>query len=257
MTDVPAVDPSRLNKARTLLEAVMRVYHRAEATGVENLPHSGALLVGNHSGGIIAMDVPAIALAYWKRFGVERPLHVLAHDLLTMGPLGTFLGSLGFVKATRENAQAALRAGGATIVFPGGDFDVYRPTSKIHTIDFNGRTGYVRTAVEAGVPIVPVVSIGGHETQLVLSRGEALAKHNPIAKLARSKYAPITFGFPWGLTMGLPQLPLPSKIVTRFLEPIDPAALDNDVEAIDALVRERMQSAMDELAAERRFPIVG
>lgn len=257
MTEAPALSQSRLNKAKAVLEVVMRVYHRAEATGVENLPDSGALLVGNHSGGIIAMDVPAIALAYWKRFGVERPLRVLAHDILMMGPIGDLFGSLGFVPATKENAQAALAAGGATIVFPGGDFDVYRPTSKIHTIDFNGRTGYVRTAIEAGVPIVPVVSIGGHETQIVLSRGESIAKLLPFSKLVRSKYAPITVGFPWGLTMGLPQLPMPSKIVTRFLEPIDPATLDNDVTAVDQLVRERMQTAMDELAAQRRFPILG
>ncbi len=33
--------------------------------------------------------------------------------------------------------------------------------------NFNGRKGYV-TAVEAGVPIVPAVSIGGQESQLYL-----------------------------------------------------------------------------------------
>jgi 1-acyl-sn-glycerol-3-phosphate acyltransferase len=257
MISAPALDTSRLAVAKTVLEVFMRTYHRAEATGVENLPDSGALLVGNHSGGLIAMDVPAIALAYWKRFGIERPLHVLAHDLLMKGPVGNLLRSLGFVNATKENAQAALRAGGATIVFPGGDYDVYRPTSKIHTIDFNRRTGYVRTAIEAGVPIVPVVSIGGHETQIVLSRGESIAKYLPFAKLVRSRYAPITVGFPWGITMGLPQLPLPTKIVTRFLEPIDPADHDNDVQAVDILVRERMQAALDELAAARRFPVLG
>jgi 1-acyl-sn-glycerol-3-phosphate acyltransferase len=257
MTHAPVLDQSRLNKAKFLLEGVMRTYHRAEASGIENVPDGGALLVGNHSGGLVAMDVPAIALAYWKRFGVERPLHVLAHDLLMMGPIGDLLGSLGFVKATRKNALAALNAGGATMVFPGGDFDVYRPTSKINTIDFNGRTGYVRTAIEAGVPIVPVVSIGGHETQIVLSRGETFAKYNPLNKLVGSKYAPITLGFPWGITMGLPQLPLPTKIVTRFLEPIDPADHGNDVATVDALVRERMQLALNALAAARRFPVLG
>jgi 1-acyl-sn-glycerol-3-phosphate acyltransferase len=257
-TELPAVDAGRLATVRVLLERVLKLYHRVEVRGTELLPDSGALIVGNHSGGIIAMDVPIIATAYWKRFGIAHPLRVLAHDILMFGPQGDLMRSLGFVNATRENALAALREGGATIVFPGGDYDVYRPTAKRNVIDFAGRTGYVRTAIEAGVPIVPVVSIGGQESQLVLSRGEALAKLMPITKLFRSKYVPVAVGFPWGISLGIPpNLPLPTKIVTQFLEPIDPADHGNDVAAVDELVRTRMQTALDALAASRRFPVIG
>ena len=62
------------------------------------------------------------------------------------------------------------------MVFPGGDFDAMRPTLSQNVIDFSGRTGYVRAAIDAGVPIVPMVSIGGQETQLLLTRGTGLAK---------------------------------------------------------------------------------
>ena len=62
------------------------------------------------------------------------------------------------------------------LVFPGGDYDSYRPTFTQNDVDFDGRTGYVRTALEAGVPLVPTVSIGGQETQLFLTRGNWLAK---------------------------------------------------------------------------------
>ena len=204
------------------------------------------------------MDVPIIAVAYWEKYGLTHPLRVLAHDILMTGPQANLLRSLGFVNATRENAQAALREGGATIVFPGGDYDVYRPTAVRNVIDFGGRTGYVRTAIEAGVPIVPVVSIGGQESQLVLSRGEALAKYIPLTKLFRSKYVPIAVGFPWGISLGIPpNLPLPTKIVTRFLEPIDPADFGGDIATVDEVVRTRMQAALDELAAARRFPVLG
>jgi len=254
---LPAIDAGRLAAVRVLLERVLKLYHRIEVSGQEHLPDSGALIVGNHSGGIIAMDVPIIATAYWEKYGIQHPLRVLAHDVLML-PFGAALRPLGFVNATRENAQAALREGGATIVFPGGDYDVYRPTSQRNVIDFGGRTGYVRTAIEAGVPIVPVVSIGGQESQLVLSRGESLAKYMPFTKLFRSKYVPIAVGFPWGISLGIPpNLPLPTKIVTRFLEPIDPAEHGNDVAAVDELVRTRMQAALDDLAAERRYPVIG
>ncbi len=257
-TVLPTIDGGRLEKVRVLLQAVLRVYHRVEASGQQHLPDSGALIVGNHSGGIIAMDAPIIALSYWERFGIERPLRVLAHDVLMVGPIGSVMKSVGFLSANRENALAALRDGGATIVFPGGDYDVYRPTSERNTIDFDGRTGYVRTAIEAGVVIVPVVSIGGQETQLVLTRGESLAKVMPWTKALRTKHVPVAVGFPWGVSLGIPpHLPLPSKIVTRFLEPIDPAAHGNHVTTIDELVRGRMQAALDEMAAQRRFPVLG
>lgn len=47
------------------------------------------------------------------------------------------------------------------LVFPGGYYDAYRPTFSQNVVDFNGRKGYVRVAMEAGVPIVSAVSIGG------------------------------------------------------------------------------------------------
>ena len=92
-------------------------------------------------------------------------------------------------------------------MFPGGDHDVFRPSSERNKIDFDGRTGYVRTALDAGVPIVPIVSIGGQEDQIHLSRGELLAKLLGLEKRLRTKYLPVTFGFPFGLTLAFPREP--------------------------------------------------
>jgi 1-acyl-sn-glycerol-3-phosphate acyltransferase len=145
-------------------------------------------------------------------------------------------------------------------VFPGGDYDSYRPTSGANTVDFDGRTGYVRTAIEAGVPIVPIVSIGGQETQLFLTRGNWLARRLGLTK-AQINILPLSFGFPFGLTAILPpNLPLPAKIVTEVLEPIDVIARfgdDPDVEEVDAHVRAVMDAALKRLAGQRRFPILG
>jgi 1-acyl-sn-glycerol-3-phosphate acyltransferase len=147
------------------------------------------------------------------------------------------------------------------VVFPGGDYDVYRPSSRASTIDFDGRTGYVRAALNAGVPIVPSVSIGGQENQLFLSRGEWLAKAMRLDKLMRVKILPISLGFPFGLSTVLPvNLPLPTKIVTQVLAPIDIVAKfgeDPDVDEVDTHVRSVMQQALDDLAAQRRFPVIG
>jgi 1-acyl-sn-glycerol-3-phosphate acyltransferase len=111
------------------------------------------------------------------------------------------------------------------------------------------------------VPIVPAVSIGGQEDQLHLSRGEAIAKLFGLEQRLRTRYIPVTFGFPWGLTLAFPpNLPLPTKIETRVLEPIHirkEFGDEPDVVEVDRVVRTRMQEALDDLAASRRFPVLG
>ena len=127
-------------------------------------------------------------------------------------------------------------------------------------IDFSGRTGYVRTAAKAGVPIVPAVSIGGQETQLFVTRGNWLAKRLGLKRI-RMEILPVTIGFPFGLTVFFPaNIPLPAKIVYQVLEPIDIVAQfgkDADIHEVDSYVRSAMQTALDRLRGQRRFPILG
>jgi len=249
---------------RTVVERVgpiLRRWFRAELDGLDAFPaDGGALVVSNHSGGMLTPDVVLFGSAFYRRFGYDRPLITLAHYGVVMGPLGDIMPKVGVIEASRENAAAALPFGGVVLVFPGGDYDSYRPTSADNVIDFDGRTGYVRTAIAAGVPIVPSVSIGGQESQLFLTRGNTLAKLLGLSK-ARMEILPVTFGFPFGFSVLFPpNLPLPTKIVTRVLEPIDVVARfgpDPDVAEVDVYVRSVMQAALNELKRKRRFPILG
>jgi 1-acyl-sn-glycerol-3-phosphate acyltransferase len=108
---------------------------------------------------------------------------------------------------------------------------------------------------------VPVVSIGGQEAQFHLTRGQFLGRHSPLRKLMRTDLLPLTIGFPFGLMpAGVGNLPLPTKIVTQVLDPIDITAEfgpDPDIAEVDEVVRARMQEALDRLARERRFPVLG
>jgi 1-acyl-sn-glycerol-3-phosphate acyltransferase len=254
-------DPVLTERVMGLIRPVIKGYHRAEVRGLDDFPPGGALVVGNHSGGLFAMDVPVFATDFYATFGYDRPVYTLSHDILFAGPTGDAFRKTGFIPASHENADVALRSGGVVIVFPGGDYDVYRRSSSANTIDFGGRTGYVRAALNAGVPIVPTVSIGGQENQLFLTRGEWLAKTLRLDKLMRTKILPISFGFPFGLSAVLPvNLPLPTKIVTQVLPPIAVVAAfgdDPDVDEVDAHVRHVMQRALDTLASERRLPVIG
>jgi len=126
-----------------------------------------------------------------------------------------------------------------------------------HKVDFAGRKGFIRLALEHDVPIVPVVAIGGQETSLFLSRGETLAKTLMLDKLFRLKVLPISLAVPWGLNVGdfLGHLPLPAKIVVEVLPPIDlreEFGDEPDLQAVYDEVTARMQAALDALG--RRAP---
>jgi 1-acyl-sn-glycerol-3-phosphate acyltransferase len=173
-----------------------------------------------------------------------------------------FLRKYGTVAASPQNAERALATGAALLVYPGGDYEVHRPSWERNTVDFGGRKGFIRLALEQDVPIVPVVSIGGQETALFLSRGEGLSRLLGLDRMFRLKVLPISIALPWGLNVGdmLGHIPLPSKIVVEALPPIhlrEEFGPEPDVaEVYDHLMR-TMQDTLDALAAERRLPVIG
>ncbi|MCB0939557.1 MAG: acyltransferase family protein [Mycobacterium sp.] len=261
LSDLEKWDPGFIEWARKVAGPIGKIWFRAEVRGLERMPPTGgALLVSNHSGGAMTPDVLVLAPAFYEKLGYDRPLYTLAHYGLFKTPLAGTLRKIGVILATRENAAKALASGGVVLVFPGGDYDSYRSTFEQNTIDFNGRKGYVRTAIEADVPIVPAVSIGGQETQLFLGRGTRIAKRLGLPKL-RTEILPLGIGFPFGLTSTIPaNFPLPSKIVHEVLEPIhvvEQFGPNPDVDEVDVHVRQVMQSALDRLAEQRRFPVIG
>jgi 1-acyl-sn-glycerol-3-phosphate acyltransferase len=134
---------------------------------------------------------------------------------------------------------------------------VHRPSWESAKVDFGGRRGFIRLAQERGVPLVPVVAIGGQETALFLSRGERLAKLFGLDRMFRLKVLPISLALPWGLNVGdmLGHVPLPAKLTIQVLEPIDVSGMDVD-EAYE-LVTGEMQRTLTGLAAERSLPVVG
>ena len=261
--DLDERDPDYIRERLPGIWLLSSLYFRGEVRGLGNVPEEGAvLLVGNHSGGNLTPDTGVFTLAFNAYFGVERPFYQLAHNLV-LSMLGlSFLRKFGTVAASPENAEQALGSGAALLVYPGGDYEVHRPVWERHRVDFGGRKGFIRLALEHDVPIVPVVSIGGQETSLFLSRGETLARLLMLDKLFRLKVLPISLALPWGVNVGdfLGHVPLPAKIVVEVLPPIDlreEFGAEPDLDAVYEEIIARMQTALDALAAERRLPIIG
>ena len=256
-------DPDYIRDALPGLWLLATIWHRAEVRGLDRIPETGpVLLVGNHSGGNVPPDTFILTLAFSSHFGVERPFYQLAHNLVLALPHLRWLRRFGTVPASRANAHAALDAGAALLVYPGGDYEVHRPTWESTKVDFGGRTGFVALALERDVPIVPVVAIGGQETALFLTRGERLARGLRLDRLFRLKVLPVSLALPWGLNVGdfLGHLPLPAKITIEVLEPIDGRdrfGRNADVKVVHDHVVGLMQQALDRLAGERSLPGVG
>jgi len=190
------------------------------------------------------------------------------------------LPKVGAVPADPEVAYRTLGAGKDLLVFPGGDWEAARPTRDRKKIDFAGRKGFVKVALKTGVPVVPLVICGAHETALIFSRGDKIAHFLGLDTTQRMKALPVTPQSIFALWKGIQTLrgkanpifmPLwianawmafpwfPSKITMELLDPIDMRAeighIEDEEERLQAgydLVTGRMQAKLDELQAERR-----
>ena len=256
-------DPRFIRETLPAYSHAAQVYFRPKVRGLEQIPAEGpVLLVGNHSGGTLIADSFAFAYGFYNYFGPNRLFHQLAHDLVFRVPGLATLRRYGTIPANHENAMAALGKGAALLVYPGGDHETYRPSWHSGEIDFGHRSGFVRLALAADVPIVPVVAIGGQETALFLTRGERLAHLLALDRLLRLKVVPIQIAPPFGVTLlDLPgRIPLPSQITIQVLPRIDLRrrfGLQPDEEAVYHAVTAMMQEGLDELSAERELPVVG
>lgn len=262
------LDPSDFDPDHVarILETVGRIYgeHKwfdTTITGWEHVPDRPTLFVANHSGGTSMPDAWGFVHGWYTRFGLERPLHGLAHEAVFSNKFtGEFFARGGILRAQRDIAQVVLtHHQRSLLVMPGGDRDVWRPWSKRHQVEFAGRKGYARSAIEAGVDICPVAHVGAHSTLMVLSDGRRLAKLLHLKQIARASIMPIHLSLPFGLTLlPVPHLPLPARFLYRIGSPVEaPVKVEPGqpapewaVDAYDRRVRHELQGLMHQLAAE-------
>ena len=260
-------DPELMHTQAPLWNSLMDYYFRLEIDGWENIPDDPSLLIGIHSGGPLTMDAWTVALAWWRHFGEQRSLHGTAHDVLMSSPgLGTYFRRMGTISPSRENIGAAFAKGDDVILWPGGEVDAFRSFDKRDQAVLGGRKGFIRLAIREQVPIVPMATVGGHDTLFVLSEGRGIAKALGLKKRLRSEVAPVTLSIPFGVQLHLTpfqHIPLPAKIRTEYLEPVY-LDTDRDKENDNAYVGDiyneiesMIQSGMDRLAKKRKFPLLG
>ncbi|NUP04655.1 MAG: glycerol acyltransferase [Polyangiaceae bacterium] len=262
---IPDVSFDTLRKSHAIWGPVVRRYFRSEVRRMDRIPQRQCLLVAHHDGGVLPINGICFGVAWYDHFRFERPLYVLAHDLIhrVFEPFTDLLPRSGLVPADRSVMDRVVSSGHSMLVFPGAARETFRPFWERRNIDLGGRVGFVRQALRHALPIVPVVSAGSHETLIVLTSGQKLAERIGLRRLVRSADAlPIMLGLPWGLWAipALPQLPLPAKVTTEILDPIELSGDPEDPitvkEGFDRVLSE-MQAGVNRLYAERRWPVIG
>jgi 1-acyl-sn-glycerol-3-phosphate acyltransferase len=261
--DLSGQDETTLQRQKFFWNVLVDYWFRMEIDGWDNIPEPPVLLVGIHSGAPFVWDAWTVGLQWWRRFGQERPLHGTAHDALMAIPLiGRYFRSMGVLPAAPDAIATALAAGHDVALWPGGEVDSLRPWSERDQANLAGRKGFVKMAIKAGVPIVPIATVGGADAMPVLIRGDRLSQVLQLDRLLRLKVFPLAISLPWGIApAALPQLPLPAKIRTRFMPVValdsDPAKAE-DADYIDRKYREvqdSIQQGMDALARKRALPL--
>jgi 1-acyl-sn-glycerol-3-phosphate acyltransferase len=261
---VPAAEPGRevddwgrsqrvFDLMEPLLDFYYRYWFRVEVEGIENVPaDGGALIVSNHSGAL-PPDAPMIIQAIKLEHSAPRPVYMLGEHWFKGYPGVSMLTSkMGLVAAHPANAQRLLRdEQRLALVFPEGQ----KATRKLYWQRYRlrrfGRGGFVRTAMRAGVPIVPVALIGAEEAMPIFA-------HVPLLqRLTGLIYFPVNHAFPqFGLAAAL--MYLPAKVKIRFLEPVDMSRYGPEdaedvalVQRLSERIRTRIQEELDDLLLAR------
>ena len=254
-----------MERQKFLWNPLMDYWFRMEIEGWERIPEPPVLLIGIHSGAPFVWDAWTVGAQWWRHFGDERPVHGTAHDALMALPLvGEYFRRMGVLPAAPDSIASALAAGHDVALWPGGERDSLRPWTRRDEAVLARRTGFVRLAINSGVPIVPIATVGGPDAMPVLASGRRLAKLLQLDKVARLKMFPIALQVPWGFSPALlPEVPLPTKIRTAFQEPVeldhDPERANDDdyVEAKYEEVQDSIQRGMNALARRRALPLFG
>jgi 1-acyl-sn-glycerol-3-phosphate acyltransferase len=228
-------------------------WFRVETRGLDNVPDTGgALVVANHSG-TIPLDAVMTALALLDHHPAHRHLRMLGADLVFRLPVvAPMARKAGNTLACNADAERLLTAGELVGVWPEGFKGIGKPFSERYKLQRFGRGGFVNAALKTGVPIIPCSIVGAEETYPMLANAKTLAR------VLGLPYAPITPFFPWLGLLGA--VPLPSKWIIEFGEPIETAHLGGPAAAEDPMlvfnltdqVRETIQSTLYTLLMQRR-----
>ncbi len=256
-TDDWGLDREYLNTVQPFFEFMYKSYWRVSTTGIENIPEAGrAMLVSNHSGQL-PWDGAMVGLAVMLEHPAQRLVRTLyASWFPTLPFFSEMFTKCGSVLANEENGIRLLEQDELVAVYPEG----YKGVGKLYKDRYRlarfGRGGFVRMALKACAPIIPISVVGAEETYI------SLGKSPTVAKMIGFPYFPFSPTFPWFGLLGF--VPMPTKWYIDFGQPIPmdiyPPDSINNVVLVSQLtdqIRNVVQEMIYSRLAQRRSVFFG
>ena len=181
-----------------------------------------------------------------------RPVRFLVHDFAFKLPfIGTFIERTGGVRASPENAKNLLAHDQLILAFPEGIKGIGKPYDQRYKLQRFGRGGFIKLAIQTGVPIIPTAIIGSEEIHPIVFASEQIARPLGIP------FFPLTPTFPWLGPLGL--IPLPTKWRIIFGKPVSlkrykksDAGKEKIVEKLTEEVRTKIQKMINDALKKRK-----
>jgi 1-acyl-sn-glycerol-3-phosphate acyltransferase len=228
---------------------------RPYVVGLDTLPTDGRfLLVGNHTqfvGGEVLLIPHFVRRALGRRV---RPLADrrfatkpgFGHDVMT---------AYGGVVGARETAGELMRHNETILVFPGGGREIAKFKGEEYHLNWRGRSGFARIAVENDYPIVPVGLVGGDDVYKSL-----VTRDSALGRLSRTISTRLTgeanMAMPPMRGIGPTLIPRPQRMYLGFGEPVDTTkpenmSTDDWVESVRKSTRQSLEAILSDLLAVR------
>ena len=228
--------PATVRRGLIPVLLLYRYYFRVETHGIERVPSGGVLLIANHAGQL-PFDATMISTAMLLEADPPRMVRGMAEYWVPQLPfVSEFAQRGGAVAGTPETCREMLEAGEAVLAFPEGVRGMNKLfKDRYRLMEFG--LGFVRLALEAQVPIVPIAVVGSEEQQ------PGLANWRGLGRALGMPAFPVTPTFPWLGPLGL--LPLPVKYHLYFGDPLcfDGAPTDED-----AMIQEKVDRVRGAIA---------
>ena len=246
------LDPQTLKATLSVTEWIYRKYFRVRAENIDRIPEGRVLLVANH-GGQVPLDGMLIAMSVLLDGEPPRIARGMVERWFPSLPfISTLFMRCGGMVGDSRNCRLLLDREECVLVFPEGVKGSGKSIYDRYKLQKFG-TGFVRLALEARAPIVPVGVIGCEETY------PGIFNFKKLAKLVGAPYLPVTPFFP--LLGALGMLPLPTQVSLRFGKPIhfdmDPEAPDSEIEKLVEQVRAALDGEIQTGLAERGGKLFG
>jgi 1-acyl-sn-glycerol-3-phosphate acyltransferase len=225
-------NPEEARAAWVAARWLHRHYFRSEVFGIEGVPDGRVLLVANHSG-----QLPWDGLCIVTAMLVDREPPRLVRAMTerwvpTLPFVSVLFARCGEVVGTPENCLRLLGDDQAILVFPEGVRGVSKPFSRRYELQDFG-LGFMRLAMRARAPIVPVALIGAEEQAPAWNL-------RPVARALGWPAFPVS-----PLPPFLAVLPLPVRYRIHFGEPL---TFDGDPDDDDDAIGRRVATVKGAIA---------